>query len=141
GRATTPRRRRGPPRHIASPWTPRARRLAGDGTGAHTPWPIAADDTRGASMRLLARRVIAERAQSSGPSCWRGRLCRAMARAMIWLRRRRFSGGSEAQSCGSGTSWVLVTWVARRGTDGGGALSGVHIRHLLTDRRADVDTT
>jgi len=42
-----------------------------------------------------------------------------MTRAMIWLRRRRFSRGSEAQSCGSGTSWVLVPWGARRGTGGG----------------------
>jgi hypothetical protein len=70
-------------------------------------------------MRPLSRLAVAELAQSSGTSFWRGRLCRAMARAMIWLRRRRFSGGSEAQSCGSGTSWVLVTWVARRGTGGG----------------------
>jgi hypothetical protein len=38
---------------------------------------------------------------------------------MIWLRRRRFSGGREAQSCGSGTSGVLVAWLAWRGTDGG----------------------
>lgn len=42
-----------------------------------------------------------------------------MARAMIWRRRRRCSEGREAQSGGSGTAWVLVTWVARRGTGGG----------------------
>ena len=42
-----------------------------------------------------------------------------MTRAMIWLRRRRFAGGREAQICGSDTSWVLAAWVARRGTGGG----------------------
>jgi hypothetical protein len=70
-------------------------------------------------MRPLSRLAVAELAQSSGTSFWRGRLCRAMTRAMIWLSRRRFSGGREAQSCGSGTSWVLVAWVARSGTGGG----------------------
>src|SRR5262244_2626628 len=104
---------------MAWPWTPRARRLAADGTGAHTRSPRAADDHRGASMRLPSRLAAAELAQSSGTSFWRGRLCRALTRAMIWLSRRRFSGGREAQSCGSGTSWGLVAWVARRGTDGG----------------------
>src|SRR5439155_19523973 len=107
------------PRHIAWPWIPRVRRLAEDGTGAHTLSLIAADDNPAASMQPLSHLAVAELAQSSGTSCCRGRLCRAMTRAMIWLRRRRFSGGREGQSCGSGTSWVLVTGGARRGTGGG----------------------
>src|SRR5438093_638461 len=105
--------------HIAWPSTPRARRLTGDETGAHTRSPSAADDNRRASMRRLSRLAVAELAQSSGTSCWRGRLCRTMTRARIWLRRRRFSGGSEAQSWDSGPSWVFVVWVTRRGTGGG----------------------
>jgi hypothetical protein len=104
GLATTPRRLRGPPRPSAWPWTPRARRLAEEGMGAQTLSPIAAEDHRGAARRRPALLAVAERAQSSGPSCWRARLCRTMPRAMIWRRCRRFSGGREAQSCNSGAS-------------------------------------